>query len=307
MNTWNDKLHNNFRSVSLTLILFNVSQDKYTMLLLSLLSMDWAITGVIMIVVFYLTSVYLRDRRLRSFLPPGPVAWPLVGNLPQIIGQDLHIALTNLADIFGNLVWMKMGSENVLVVNSMDAAVASLVRQGKVFSGRPRKRKTVEVLLGEGKDIVMNDVLPELKIHRRIVHSFLSSQTHSDKDRLKHIILNESRSLEDKMKTFSSESVSFDPKFQVARVVANVLCQCILSRRFDDVDEQFHEQLRIVQDIVDNIESFNIVDVIPWLEVRWIFFLYFLLPLLYYFEIKLIKEIVLMISTICLRVDLLLK
>lgn len=162
---------------------------------------------------------------------------------------------------------MKMGSENVLMVNNMDAAVASLVRQGKIFSGRPRKRKTVEVLLGEGRDIVMNDVLPELKIHRRIVHSFLSSQTHSDKDRLKNIILNESKSLEEKMKTFSDDNESFDPKFQVARVVANVLCQCILSRRFDDVDEQFHEQLRIVQDIVDNIESFNIVDVIPWLEV----------------------------------------
>lgn len=88
------------------------------------------------------------------------------------------------------------------------------------------------------------------------------------------------------MKTFSSESVSFDPKFQVARVVANVLCQCILSRRFDDVDEQFHEQLRIVQDIVDNIESFNIVDVIPWLEVRGFFYFLFYR---YYSEIKLIK------------------
>lgn len=37
-------------------------------------------------------------------LPPGPVVWPLVGNLPQIIGQDLHIALTNLAETFENLV-----------------------------------------------------------------------------------------------------------------------------------------------------------------------------------------------------------
>lgn len=106
-----------------------------------------------MIVVFYLTSVYLRDRRLRSFLPPGPVAWPLVGNLPQIIGQDLHIALTNLADIFGNLVWMKMGSENVLVVNSMDAAVASLVRQGKVFSGRPGRGRPWKFFLGRGKTL----------------------------------------------------------------------------------------------------------------------------------------------------------
>lgn len=106
-----------------------------------------------------------------------------------------------------------MGSENVLVVNSMDVVVVSLVRQGKVFFGCLWKRKIVEVFFGEGKDIVMNDVFLEFKIYCCIVYLFFLLQIYFDKDRFKYIILNEFRSLEDKMKIFFSESVLFDFKF----------------------------------------------------------------------------------------------
>lgn len=232
------------------------------------LSEDWLYTIILAIVTFMMAFIYIRDRNLRSFLPPGPTAWPLLGNLPQLIGKDLHIALTTMAKQYGPLVWLKMAGENVLVVNNMDAAVASFVRQGNVFSGRPKKRKTVEVLLGNGRDIVMADRCPELKIHRKIVHSFLASQTKSGKNRLEVIMAREYESFSNKLELISDAGEAFDPKLHVARVVANVLCQCILNRRFDDVDESFHEQLSVIQDIIDSIESFNIVDVIPFLEVR---------------------------------------
>lgn len=59
----------------------------------------------------------------------------------------------------------------------------------------------------------MNDVFLELKIYCCIVYLFLFLQIYFDKDRFKYIILNEFRSLEDKMKIFFSESVLFDFKF----------------------------------------------------------------------------------------------
>lgn len=228
--------------------------------------LDWACTFLLGLITFLLTFIYLKSCKSRRFLPPGPRALPLLGNIIQLFGKDLHVALTDLSKEYGDLVWLKLGGDNVIVINTMNAAVKSFVRQGKVFSGRPRTRKTVEVMLEDGHDIVMNDIGPELKFHRKIVHNFLASQTKEGKDKLMNILNQEAQSFCEKLEEYSKAGDPFDPKFDVARVVANVLCQCILNKRFPKVDEEFHAQLTIIQDIVDNIESFNIVDMIPWLE-----------------------------------------
>jgi len=231
------------------------------------LSRDWIYTCILFVTTFILTYFLYKKQRNNFKLPPGPRQWPLIGNLPQILGKDLHLALTSFGKTYGSLVWLRMGGDNVLVVNTMDAAVSSFVRQGKIFSGRPKKRKTVDVLLGEGRDIIMSDASPELKFHRKIVHSFLASQTKKGKHHLEDLIMNETRSLSDTLEQFNLQGDAFDPKLEMSRVVANVLCMCILNRRFEDTGEPFMNQLRIIQDIVDNIESFNIVDVFPFLEV----------------------------------------
>ncbi|KAK3097001.1 hypothetical protein FSP39_005504 [Pinctada imbricata] len=236
------------------------------MFVLYIITLDWFWTVLLFTLTFYLTYSFSKDQEKRQLMPPGPKPWPVIGNLPHIVGQDLHIALLKLSKNFGKMFWLKLAGEEVLVVNNMDAAVACFVRQGKIFSGRPKKSKSVDVMLGDGLDIVMNDLSPELKFHRKIVHSFLASQTNSGKDRLERILLREADSFQETLRNLHQNKTCFDPKFHVARVVANVLSQCILNHRFDDVDEEFHEQLRIVQDIVDNIESFNIVDIFPWLE-----------------------------------------
>lgn len=228
--------------------------------------LDWGCTFLLGLITFLLTFTYLKSQKARALLPPGPRALPLLGNIIQLFGKDFHIALTDLSKTYGDLVWLKLAGDSVIVINTMNAAVKSFVRQGKVFSGRPRTRKTVEVMLGDGHDIVMNDIGPELKFHRKIVHHFLASQTKDGKDKLFGILNEEADSFCEKLKEFSKAGQPFDPKFDVARVVANVLSQCILNKRFPKVDEEFHTQLKIVQDIVDNIESFNIVDMIPWLE-----------------------------------------
>ncbi|XP_069139176.1 steroid 17-alpha-hydroxylase/17,20 lyase-like [Argopecten irradians] len=224
------------------------------------------VSTVLVAMVAFLSTFWLLQLYRKPRFPPGPMAWPLIGNMPQIFGKALHLALTDLGRQYGPLVWLKMGGENVLVVNTIDSAITSFVRQGRVFAGRPKQRKTVEVLLGHGKDIVMSDAGPDLKFHRKIVHSFLSSQTRGGQLQLENMIRFETESLGDKLANVCKKCESFDPKLDISRVVANVLCKCILDRRFEDVDDAFLNQLHIVQDIVDNIESFNIVDVFPFLE-----------------------------------------
>jgi hypothetical protein len=73
-------------------------------------------------------------------------------------------------------------------------------------------------MLGDGHDVVMNDIGPELKFHRKIVHHFLASQTKEGKDKLVGILNEESDSFCEKLEEFSRAGQPFDPKFDVARV-----------------------------------------------------------------------------------------
>lgn len=226
-------------------------------------------SGITGALAFLVTVYFLQTRDKRKLLPPGPFAWPAVGNLPQIVGKDLHIVLTNWAKCYGDIVWARIGVENVLILNSMCTAKSTLIKHGRVFSGRPKKRKTVEVLLGDGTDIAMADISPELKFHRNVIHSFFISQRRCGRLQLEHIIKLEAESLSRTFQECCDSGTYLDPKLEISRVVANVLCQCILSHRFDKIDESFHEQLRVIKDIIDNIENFNIVDIFPWLEVSF--------------------------------------
>ncbi|KAL5010478.1 hypothetical protein ScPMuIL_012783 [Solemya velum] len=227
---------------------------------------DWAVTVLTGVLVFLVTLYFLQSRDKRKSLPPGPFAWPAVGNLPQILGKDLHIVLTNWAKLYGDIVWARIGVDNVLIVNNMNLAKETMVKHGRVFSGRPKKRKTVEVLLGDGTDIAMADISPELKFHRNTIHSFFINQRRSGRLQLENIISIEADSFSKTLQECCDRGIDFDPKLEISRVVANVLCQCILNQRFDRIDESFEEQLRVIKDIIDNIENFNIVDVFPWLE-----------------------------------------
>ncbi|GAB1607752.1 steroid 17-alpha-hydroxylase/17,20 lyase-like [Argonauta hians] len=198
--------------------------------------------------------------------PPGPRSWPVIGNLLHVLWKPLHIALTSLSSQYGDLMWLRMGGDNVLVISSMEAARECILKQGRIFAGRPRRRQTVKTLLGDGRDIAMSDIGPDLKYYRRQVHSFFASPNQDNRARLESIVGMETRSLMKALDTFACSGDAFDPHFNVARVVANVLCLRTLNRRFEHVDANFHQQLRIIQDIVDSIESFNIVDVFPWLQ-----------------------------------------
>lgn len=198
--------------------------------------------------------------------PPGPRSWPLIGNLFHVLWKPLHTALTTLAEHYGDLMWLRMGGDNVLVISSMDAARECILKQSKTFAGRPRRRQTVKTMLGDGHDIAMSDIGPELKYYRRQVHAFLASPNRESRARLEYVVVMETRSLMDDMDSFAQSGAPFDPFLNVARVVANVLCLRTLNRRFEKVDEPFLKQLTIIQDIVDSIESFHIVDVFPWLQ-----------------------------------------
>ncbi|KAM3682323.1 hypothetical protein ACJW31_12G064600 [Castanea mollissima] len=68
-------------------------------------------------------------------LPPGPFAWPIVGNIFQM-GRQLHSILANLARIHGPLMSLRFGNQITIIASSPDAAREVLKTHDRDLSGR---------------------------------------------------------------------------------------------------------------------------------------------------------------------------
>ncbi|KAK3039261.1 hypothetical protein RJ639_027965 [Escallonia herrerae] len=72
----------------------------------------------------------------RPPLPPGPYAWPIVGNLFQVGKVLLHVRLATLAKVHGPLMSIRLGRRLLVVASSPAAAAAFLKTHDRTLSGR---------------------------------------------------------------------------------------------------------------------------------------------------------------------------
>ncbi|CAL5066371.1 unnamed protein product [Urochloa decumbens] len=68
--------------------------------------------------------------------PPGPAGIPLLGNILDIRGAELHHALANLARQHGPIMSLKLGTSNAIVVSSAASANDALHRYDHILVGR---------------------------------------------------------------------------------------------------------------------------------------------------------------------------
>ena len=68
--------------------------------------------------------------------PPGPFGLPLIGNLFQL-GDSPHIALTEMAQVYGSVFCIRLGARKAIVLNSHDVVKEALARRSCHFSSRP--------------------------------------------------------------------------------------------------------------------------------------------------------------------------
>ena len=69
-------------------------------------------------------------------LPPGPYPWPIIGNLHQM-RVPMHHALKDLADKYGPIMFLRLGSVPTVVVSSSEIAKLFLKTHDSIFASRP--------------------------------------------------------------------------------------------------------------------------------------------------------------------------
>lgn len=87
---------------------------------------------------FLVTRFFIRSLLLRldsCKLPPGPKGWPVIGALP-LLGNMPHVALAKMAKQYGPVMYLKMGTCDMVVASTPDAARAFLKTLDINFSNR---------------------------------------------------------------------------------------------------------------------------------------------------------------------------
>ncbi|CAM0871809.1 unnamed protein product [Alopecurus aequalis] len=99
---------------------------------------QWAsFLGVVLATVLFLKAVVRRRSSRKYNLPPGPKAWPIIGNL-NLIGTLPHRSIHALSKQYGPLTQLQFGSFPVVVGSSVEMAKFFLKTHDVVFTDRPR-------------------------------------------------------------------------------------------------------------------------------------------------------------------------
>ncbi|GJR65705.1 geraniol 8-hydroxylase-like protein [Tanacetum coccineum] len=91
----------------------------------------------------------------KARLPPGPRGLPLLGYLP-FLDPNLHHGYTKLAQRYGPIFKLKLGSKTHIVVGSSDLAKVVLREQDEIFANRDPPIAGTILTYG-GQDIVWSD------------------------------------------------------------------------------------------------------------------------------------------------------
>ncbi|ESK85729.1 cytochrome p450, partial [Moniliophthora roreri MCA 2997] len=85
--------------------------------------------------------------RPKGSLPPGPKGLPVVGNLFQLSQEAWH-TFTEWKKQYGDLVYINVAGQDIVILNSHKVAADLLDRRGPIYSNRPRWIVASEILTG---------------------------------------------------------------------------------------------------------------------------------------------------------------
>ena len=152
-----------FFSTLLTIILLSS-----TRLLASYLSISPPLIASFLPLAPLILYLFYSISKRSASLPPGPLSIPLFGNWLQV-GNDLnHHLLASMAQKYGPVFLLKLGSKNLAVVSDPELASQVLHTQGVEFGSRPRN-VVFDIFTGNGQDMVFTVYGDHWRKMRRIM------------------------------------------------------------------------------------------------------------------------------------------
>ncbi|KAG0591956.1 hypothetical protein KC19_1G214100 [Ceratodon purpureus] len=221
-----------------------------------------AVTSLAILLVT-LIALYLVLERKK--FPPGPIAWPVVGSFPAISGALPHRALRNLAEKYGGLMFLRLGSVPTIVVSTAAVAEELFQKHDGNFLDRARPM-AFDVVTEQGKNVVMANgpywrqlrkiCISELFTVKRQA-SYQKIRADEIQNRVKEIVVN------------SKEGKPINIKDWLQRVTANNMTCMTTNRRFfgnNENKKDIEDFELMIRGIFDLLGAFIISDYVPYLR-----------------------------------------
>ncbi|XP_076154108.1 cytochrome P450 2F2-like [Alosa pseudoharengus] len=207
-------------------------------------------------VLFFLFGVFLlfflfRVRRPKNF-PPGPRALPLLGNLLEINSHQPLKSYKKLAERYGPVYSLYLGTHPTVVLASQKAIRESLVTRASEFAGRPNHMLICHIV--ECKGLSMADYGPKWQEHRRFTLTTLRNFG-MGKRTMEEKILEETQHICAEVERHSGKTM--DPQHLFHYAACNIICSILFGSRFDH-DDAFFKNLIVM------IEEFTKLIYNPW-------------------------------------------
>ncbi|XP_036590386.1 cytochrome P450 1A2-like [Trichosurus vulpecula] len=201
--------------------------------------------------------------------PPGPWAWPLIGNI-LTLGKNPHLALAQLREKYGDVMQIQIGSTPVLVLSGLETIRQALVKQGDVFKGRPDLYSSS--LVTDGYSITFSPDSGEVwaarrKLAQNALNTFsMSASPTSSSCYLEEHVKKEAECLIQKFQELMDGVGCFDPYSHVVVSVANIIGAICFGQCQANENQEMLRLINNYHEFTETASSANPVDFIPILR-----------------------------------------
>ncbi|KAL7182931.1 hypothetical protein ACSBR1_041585 [Camellia fascicularis] len=219
--------------------------------------LGYLLFSLFFLIVIHGLALFLRRRTL----PPGPIGLPLFGNLFEV-GQKPHESLAKLAETYGPLMSIRLGSKTSVVASSPDVAREILQKHDEAFSGRTVP-DAVTALENHDMAVLWISAGDQWRFIRRALNTYLTHPQKLDTLRgLRHKAVEE---MIEHVRERRDRAVAIgELAFTTALNQMSNTCFSVNVAGFESGEVQ--EFLNAVKTLMVVDGKFNIADVFPWLK-----------------------------------------
>ncbi|XP_066211222.1 cytochrome P450 2C21-like [Saccopteryx leptura] len=180
-------------------------------------------------------------------LPPGPTPLPIIGNILQINTSDINRSFNKLAEVYGPVYTVYLGTKPTVVLHGYAAVKEALIDRGEEFAARGSVPVIDKIVRGLGVVFSSGEVWKQTRRFSLTVLRNMGMGKKTIEDRIQE----EALCLVEELK--KTNEAPCDPSFLLGSAPCNVICSIIFQNRFEYNDEQFltlinyfNENFRIV-------------------------------------------------------------
>ncbi|CAN0390272.1 unnamed protein product [Lampetra fluviatilis] len=212
-----------------------------------------AATTLLLLVAVAFWWAHGADRR-RGLLPPGPRAWPLVGNLLRINHRAPYDDYVKLSREYGPVFTVYLGRSPFVILVGFKAVREALVHQAIDFSFRPYVPVFDCLEMYDGITMAHgNNFILKKRFSLSVLKSFgFGKQRFQDK------IFTEAGFLVKHVA--DTKGQAFNVSDLLVSAVSNVICSVVFGERFEDGDPQLLKLVHCLDDVSRLVGS-------PWIQL----------------------------------------